>query len=166
MLCEFCNSPHDGKFGSGHFCRKKCASAFSTKDKRAEINAKVSQKAKGRPSTGGFKKGHDPYRKIWTDVDRTKASQVRKAQAAKDWSIVCESIQLNQLTTKWSLRKYLLEHNITCGHSEWNGQPLIQEIHHRDGNNKNHRLNNCEMLCPNCHSQTHNFRNRKRADVV
>lgn len=31
------------------------------------------------------------------------------------------------------------------------------QLHHIDGNPKNHLLNNLQMLCPNCHSQTENF---------
>lgn len=41
--CEYCGKEHDGKYGSGRFCSKSCARAFSTKEKRFEINKKVSQ---------------------------------------------------------------------------------------------------------------------------
>lgn len=46
MICEKCDKKHDGTFGSGRFCSQKCASSFSTKNKRKEINQKVSQKIK------------------------------------------------------------------------------------------------------------------------
>lgn len=42
-ICEYCGNEHDGAFGSGRFCSKKCASGFSTKNKRSEINKKVSK---------------------------------------------------------------------------------------------------------------------------
>lgn len=45
-----------------------------------------------------------------------------------------------------------------CGISEWNGKPINLELHHIDGNSHNHCLNNLQLLCPNCHSQTDNFR--------
>jgi predicted HNH restriction endonuclease len=32
------------------------------------------------------------------------------------------------------------------------------EIHHKDGNNSNNELSNLEIICPNCHSLTENFR--------
>lgn len=48
MRCESCNSNHDGKYGSGRFCSLKCAKGFSTKNKREEINKKVSKKMRGR----------------------------------------------------------------------------------------------------------------------
>ena len=50
MNCESCKVEHDGNYGSGRFCDAKCARAFSTKSKRKEINDKVSEKLKGRPS--------------------------------------------------------------------------------------------------------------------
>jgi len=46
--CENCNQEHDGNYGSGRFCCKKCARSFSTKAKRKEINQKVSKKLKDR----------------------------------------------------------------------------------------------------------------------
>lgn len=47
MICENCNKEHDGSYGSGRFCSSKCARAFSTKNKRKEINEKVSKTLKG-----------------------------------------------------------------------------------------------------------------------
>lgn len=41
--CENCSSLNYGDYGSGRFCSSKCARAFSTKDKRKEINKKVSK---------------------------------------------------------------------------------------------------------------------------
>ena len=43
MVCEKCLKIHDGSSGSGRFCSSKCARSFSTKNKRAEINKKVSE---------------------------------------------------------------------------------------------------------------------------
>ena len=44
-----------------------------------------------------------------------------------------------------------------CGITEWNGKPIVMQLHHIDGNNKNNSLDNLQMLCPNCHSQTENY---------
>ena len=44
-----------------------------------------------------------------------------------------------------------------CGISKWNGKKLINQLHHKDGNNRNHSLDNLQMICPNCHSQTESF---------
>ena len=44
MNCENCDIEHNGEYGSGRFCSKKCSKSFSTKNKRKEINEKVSIK--------------------------------------------------------------------------------------------------------------------------
>ena len=46
-----------------------------------------------------------------------------------------------------------------CGLSEWLGEPLSLELHHIDGNHYNNDFTNLQILCPNCHSLTQNFRN-------
>lgn len=45
--CENCGKPHNGEYGSGRFCSIKCARSFSTKNKRKQINEKVSETLKG-----------------------------------------------------------------------------------------------------------------------
>lgn len=57
MKCENCDLVHLGEYGSGRFCSAKCARGFSTKNKRQEINDKVSKKLSGRkyPEREGYK---------------------------------------------------------------------------------------------------------------
>ena len=66
------------------------------------------------------------------------------------------------------LRKYMLEKtNNTCQKCGWNNRhpiddkPLV-EINHIDGNAENNCEDNLEVLCPNCHSMTHNFKSRNK----
>ena len=47
-----------------------------------------------------------------------------------------------------------------CGLSEWLGHPIPLEIHHVNGNNTDNRLDNLQLLCPNCHALTNNYRGR------
>ena len=47
-----------------------------------------------------------------------------------------------------------------CGLSEWNNKPITLEIHHKDGDHLNNVLDNLQLLCPNCHSQTDNWRGK------
>lgn len=37
------------------------------------------------------------------------------------------------------------------------------ELHHKDGNSRNHLMSNLIILCPNCHSLTDNYRSKNRA---
>lgn len=71
-----------------------------------------------------------------------------------------KSSKILDLIVELGIREYRCER---CGISEWNGLPIRLELHHKDGNHKNAKLENVEMLCPNCHSQTDNFRYKGRS---
>ena len=45
-----------------------------------------------------------------------------------------------------------------CGLSEWLGEKIKLEVHHIDGDHFNNELTNLQLLCPNCHSMTPNWR--------
>lgn len=47
-----------------------------------------------------------------------------------------------------------------CGIETWHGNPITLEMHHINGDHYDNRLENLQILCPNCHSQTNNFRGR------
>ncbi len=59
------------------------------------------------------------------------------------------------------LREHLKEEKCErCGLTEWLGNPIPLELHHKDGNNCNNELSNLELICPNCHSLTDNYRGK------
>lgn len=65
--------------------------------------------------------------------------------------------------SSWELKKKLIAAGIKkneceiCGISEWNHKPIACQLHHKNGNNKDNRLENLQILCPNCHSQTDSY---------
>lgn len=66
------------------------------------------------------------------------------------------------------IRRYLLyKFNYSCVKCGWNKRhpidnlPLV-EINHIDGNAENCVEENLEVICPNCHSETPNFRARNK----
>jgi len=46
------------------------------------------------------------------------------------------------------------------GLTDWLGRPLSMALHHVNGDGDDNRLENLELLRPNCHSQTENFAGR------
>lgn len=55
-----------------------------------------------------------------------------------------------------------------CKNTEWLGQPITLQVHHKDGDKTNNTLENLQLLCPNCHSYTDNFgsKNNKHSEPV
>jgi 5-methylcytosine-specific restriction endonuclease McrA len=49
-----------------------------------------------------------------------------------------------------------------CGRVEWNNSKIPLELHHINGDSRDHRLDNLEMICPNCHSMTDNYRGNNK----
>lgn len=49
-----------------------------------------------------------------------------------------------------------------CGCAKWRGRPLSLTLHHVNGVGDDNRLENLQILCPNCHSQTPNFGSKNR----
>lgn len=72
-------------------------------------------------------------------------------------------------STKGGRRNHLIvkrgERCQICNLEKWQDKKLSFEIHHIDGNRFNNEDDNLQILCPNCHSQTPNFRNKKRKKI-
>lgn len=53
-----------------------------------------------------------------------------------------------------------------CGCREWRGLPIPLELHHVNGDRDDNRLENLELLCPNCHALTENHSGRRRPEAA
>lgn len=49
-----------------------------------------------------------------------------------------------------------------CGIEKWLEEEITFDLHHIDGNNENNDVANLQLLCPNCHSLTPNYRGRNK----
>lgn len=69
-ICENCGKAMTVYYGSGRFCSESCARSFTTKDRRTEINAKISKSAK--------------YRNCSRNITKiSKKQQLKQAKALK-----------------------------------------------------------------------------------
>lgn len=60
---------------------------------------------------------------------------------------------------KEGIKKKLCER---CSLITWGEVPIPLELHHVDGDRKNNQLSNLELLCPNCHALTVNYRGKNK----
>mgnify|MGYP002814449186 CR=1 FL=1 len=64
------------------------------------------------------------------------------------------------------LKKRLLKEKIfirkcyRCENTEWQGRPIPLELEHKNGDNRDHRIKNLTLLCPNCHALSKHYRGR------
>jgi hypothetical protein len=49
-----------------------------------------------------------------------------------------------------------------CGLTDWRGQPITLDLEHVNGDHFDNRIENLQILCPNCHRQTKTWGNTKR----
>lgn len=48
-----------------------------------------------------------------------------------------------------------------CGLTDWLNKPITLQLHHINGDHFDNRLENLQLLCPNCHSQTDSYSGKK-----
>ena len=67
----------------------------------------------------------------------------------------------NEMVKQRIVKDNLLEYRcIKCGVDSWQGETIVLDLDHINGNNRDNRLENLRYLCPNCHSQTPTHRSK------
>lgn len=82
-----------------------------------------------------------------------------------------EYLGTDKMITSYKLKTKLLREGIKeykcerCGNTHWLGDIIPLELHHKNGNRFDNNLDNLELLCPNCHAFTENYRAKNRKDL-
>lgn len=77
-----------------------------------------------------------------------------------------ELLVVGRKTSRAHLKRRLLEAGLkenrceVCGITEWLGKQLSMQLHHRNGDGLDNRIENLEFVCANCHSQTDTYGGR------
>lgn len=74
--------------------------------------------------------------------------------------------------SSYKLKNKLIEEKIKdtkceiCGISEWNSEPVVLELDHKDSNHLNNEISNLQIICPNCHAQETRNRIKKKREAA
>ena len=144
--------------------KEQLEAAVSASYSKAEVLRKL-----GVVVAGGNYATLDKYLKLW-DIDtahfRGKGWNVGLRFKPKPAQPLAEILVKGSYYQSNKLRKRLLAEGFkahrceSCQLVEWLGQPIALELHHVDGDKTNNCLENLQLLCPNCHAATDNYRGR------
>lgn len=79
-----------------------------------------------------------------------------------------EILKENSFYNSYKLKQRLIDSGLkehrceSCKNTEWLGKPITLELHHINGNHDDNRLENLQLLCPNCHSYTDTYRAKNK----
>ena len=129
--------------------------------KESESLIEVCRKANIVPTTGNYDTLKKVIKNNCIDVSHFKRNGGTTTKK-KDLS---EYLTKGAKVSSFKLKNRLLKEGIKeakcenpeCGLSEWHGQPIPLELHHINGDNTDNRLENLQILCPNCHALTDNY---------
>jgi hypothetical protein len=100
-------------------------------------------------------------RKTFMDAAARGAVKSRPQRLPAATYLTMDQVQHRGTIKRALLRERLKDYRCElCGISEWLGRPLSLALHHINGNGRDNRLENLQLLCPNCHTQTENFAGR------
>ena len=130
-----------------HFCSKSCSASFNNKGVRRH---------------GDTNKGSCLYCNLTLD-GKQKLLKFCSHKCFTDSKIAKTFKQLESgenLSAK-RCKRYYIDKNYACSIcnlNSWQNKEISLELDHIDGDGTNNTLKNTRLLCPNCHSQTSNFK--------
>jgi len=84
-----------------------------------------------------------------------KQDKDTELKLVKNWTTKLDWIKHFLIRKRWHKCE-------TCWITEWNWVPTPIEIHHLNWDSVDNREKNLKLICPNCHSQTDNYKSKNK----
>lgn len=121
------------------------------------------------PAGGNYESIRKRVQELDLDISHFLGQAILRGQNHKHTTRPIEEILVHKkLENTWRLKNRLLAEGVKphqcerCLLTKWLSRPIPLELHHKDGDRTNNTLPNIELLCPNCHSLTDNYRGSKK----
>ncbi len=121
------------------------------------------------PAGGNYEMIQKRIRELGLDTSHFLGQAVLRGKTHKYNTRILDKVLVHEkVENTWRLKSRLLREGLKehrcecCKASEWMSEPIPLELHHRDGDRTNNSLSNIELLCPNCHALTDNYRGSKK----
>jgi len=162
MNCKKCGKTFEPSKGLLNYCSMSCRNSREHSD---EVKEKIRQSVKEGIASGQIPSYQDRVHRMSSQQRMTFFKRLREiGKDARERAINSSlKVPTESLSYDRLRRRILHEQNYKCNIcdiSDWLGKPISLELEHKDGNNRNNKRENLEVLCPNCHSQTPTFRGR------
>jgi hypothetical protein len=154
--CDFCQEPYeaDSRYlarNQGRYCDRSCSAKGNAADRANLVEPNVS-----------CAYCNEPFYKSPSRVSQSKSGLVFCCREHKDLAQRLDGIKEIHpdhygvefgVKYRETAAKHLdMSHCSKCGYDR---HPEILEVNHIDCNRKNNRIENLEVLCPNCHREFH-----------
>lgn len=102
--------------------------------------------------------------KLKVNRSNSRKEGIKWCRVDKKYKYSLEEILIKEsrYTSMITLKKRLFESGLKnkkcemCGIEKWNEKDIVLQLHHVNGDHIDNRIENLQVLCPNCHSQTDN----------
>lgn len=123
-----------------------------------------------KPSGGNYRQMHKAISEFKIDVSHFTGQGWNVGLTFKPFEgkPMTEILVQGSTYQSFKLKRRLLKEGIKdgvcecCGLREWQGVSIPLELHHINGNNRDNRLENLQLLCPNCHALTDSYRGKNK----
>jgi 5-methylcytosine-specific restriction endonuclease McrA len=151
--CNKCGNEFTPAKGLLNFCSLSCRNS-----REFSAEAKLKKSIKSRKAWGDGRMDMINFSEI-----NNRAHKIEKGKST--WINKYLQERENGKLHSWdTIRKYhfIIQNNTceVCGTCEWNGESVPLELHHINGDISDNGDDNLQVVCPNCHAQTNNFRGR------
>lgn len=140
------------------FCGSSCAATYNNRVYPKRTNGRTKPKCLNCGNTIEHERYNRKYcsNKCQGELRaKIRTDEVNTLIENSDFELLGKKASIDRLSKKYLIEKYG-EKCMKCGWNEVNEWTEIVpiELNHIDGNPENHKMDNLELVCPNCHSLT------------